>query len=112
MSIQKIAIPALVVAIGWLAWSEFNLALENDGLRQNAVADRRSIEALLAYARVASRCDLKPEQVARALNADTYPSRAESTTSVRVLAFTATFSDQGPKQLEIVDAGKVPLCSQ
>jgi hypothetical protein len=111
MRIERLAILILVALVAWLGWSELNMALEVDGLKQNAQADRRSIEALLAYAKVASRCDLKPEELAKALNASVYPSQGSAGTRVATLAFDARFSSNGPREVGIVDVAKVSVCS-
>ena len=100
---------ALVVA--WLAWETFNLAIENDGLRQVAESQKRSVQALLNYASVATRCDIKPQQLADSLNATVHASSTDSATSeVANLAFKAQFTKGALTRVEIVDVGGVSVC--
>jgi hypothetical protein len=94
-----------------LIWTIINLSLENDGLRQVAAGHSRSVQALLNYAQVATRCDVSQEDVAKALDA-TVIQRRDGGDALQVahLATRAEFKDGKVRMLEVTDVGRVTLC--
>jgi 4-amino-4-deoxy-L-arabinose transferase-like glycosyltransferase len=102
---------ALLLAIVWLCWNTLNLAIENDGLKQMTDSHRRSVEALLNYASVATRCSVTSEELAAVLKAQAQTSSERSgTAEVAHLAFKAQFAGGHLASVEIVDVGKVTVC--
>jgi hypothetical protein len=110
--IRYVLISVAVLVIAVLGWLSLNLALENDGLKQIVSEHHRSTEALLSYIRVASRCDVKPEEVAKALDATIYRNQEGLATDVSRLAFKAEFKDGQVRSVQIVNVGKTSLCSR
>ena len=108
---QWFLVTASVLLVLALIWAIINQALENDGLKQVAAGHSRSVQALLKYAEVATKCDVTPEEVARALDSTVLPMRDGSTTSqVAHLAFRAEFQGGKIRALEITDVGRISLC--
>jgi hypothetical protein len=104
---------ALFLAACVLLWACLNLALENDGWRQVAEGHNRSVRALLKYAEIATKCDVSPDDVAKALGTTVQPSRdATQASQVAQLAFRAEFEAGQIRMLEITDVGKASLCKR
>ena len=104
---------ALVLAIAWLCWTILNLAIENDGLKQMTDSHRRSVEALLKYASVATRCNVTSEELAAILKTRVQTSSKPSATAeVAHLAFKAQFAEGHVASVEIVDVGKITVCKR
>jgi len=105
-----------VLAFGFLfalalVWTVIDLALENDGLKQVAASQSGSVQALLKYAEVATKCDVTPEEVASALDSAIQPMRRDDGTSeVAQLAFRAEFQGGKIRALDVTDVGSVSLC--
>ncbi|MFO1246531.1 MAG: hypothetical protein U1E71_15300 [Ramlibacter sp.] len=93
-----------------LIWAIINLTLENDGLKQVVAGHNRSVQALLKYVQVATKCDVTPEELARALDSAVLPMRDGRTLQVAQLAFSAEFQAGEIRAIEITDVGKVTLC--
>lgn len=104
---------ALLVVVLTCLYQLVNLSMENDGLRQVVSSQNESIDILLDYSAVATRCDLTPEKVTMLLNAQ-HPivHFQPSTNSVGGLAFKLNFKDGHPTALEIVGQRKVSLCEK
>jgi hypothetical protein len=101
----------LALAVAWLGWETLNLAIENDGLKQVVEDQKRSVQALLSYARVATRCNVTPTELADSLKATLHQSATDAkATEVAHLAFKAQFTNGVLSQVEIVDVGKVSVC--
>ncbi|MFT3664270.1 hypothetical protein [Piscinibacter sp.] len=107
MNFKNLLIVVLFLVIGWSGWTTLNLAIENDGLRQVAAGHRQSIESLLGYVSVATRCDVTPQELVVAVGA-TPPGDAEK--EVSYLAFQARFNDRGIAEVGVVDVKRVTVC--
>ena len=95
-----------------LLWAVAELAVENDGLKQVVASQRRSVQDLLKFAEVATRCDVTPEEVASALSASVQtPRRGEATAQVARLAFRVEFQGGKVRTLEITDTASVSICN-
>jgi hypothetical protein len=94
-----------------LAWIAISLAIENDGLRQVIDGHRRSIQTLLRFTKVSSRCDLSPQEVAAALSTGDHVVTANPhSEEVGDLAFVAKFRADHLHEVSIVDVEKVEVC--
>jgi hypothetical protein len=100
---------AILVIVG-LGWTSLELALESDGLKQVVAENRRSTEALLSYIEVATRCDVEPDVVAKAVNGTIYREPGGAVTDVARLAFKAEFKEGRLQSVQIVNVGKASLC--
>ena len=89
---------------------DHQLTLENDGLKQVVAGHNRSVQALLKYVQVATKCDVTPEELARAADSAVLPMRDGRTLQVAQLAFSAEFQAGEIRAIEITDVGKVTLC--
>jgi hypothetical protein len=99
------------LAVVLLGWETLKLAIENDGLRQVAEGHKRSIQALLVYASVATRCDVTVQELSNLLAATVHASPTDSTSSVVAkLAFKAQYTKGTIARVEIVDVGSVSVC--
>jgi hypothetical protein len=106
-------VPLAALAIAGLGWEALNLAIENDGLRQVAEGDKRSIQALLSYASVATRCGVTPQELADSLKTTVHPSSTDNRAAeVAYLAFRAEFVSGTLASVEIGDVGKVSVCGR
>jgi len=86
------------------------LALENDGLKQVVSENRRSMEALLSYIGVATRCDVEPDVMAKAVNGTIYRAPGGTVTDVSRSAFKAVFNEGRLQSVQIVNVGKASPC--
>lgn len=109
--IRLVLTTAAILVIAILGWACLNLALENDGLKQVISEHRRSTEALLSYIGVATKCDIAPDEIAKAVNGTVYRDKAGAATDVSKLAFKAEFKDGKVHSVQIVNVGKTSLCS-
>ena len=110
MKVQNVIIAFLGLGSVWLGWALLNLAVENDGLKQVSQSHRRSIELLLDYATVATKCDISAEALAYALNANISSTSRGAQKEVRRLAFHASFDDAGIVEVGVVDVSTVTVC--
>jgi hypothetical protein len=107
MNFKNLLIVVLLFVVGWLGWTTLNLAIENDGLRQVAAGHRQSIESLLGYVSVATKCDLTPQELVVAVGAMPPDGTAKE---VSHLAFQARFNDRGISEVGVVDVKRVTVC--
>lgn len=107
MSVKNLLIVILLFLTGWLGWTTLNLAIENDGLRQVTAEHRQSIESLLDYVSVATKCDVTPQELSAALGAA--PAHG-STNMVSHLAFQARFNDRGIADVGVVGVKRIFVC--
>lgn len=107
MNLKDLLIVVLLLVIGWLGWTTLNLAMENDGLRQVAAGHRQSIESLLGYVSVATRCDVTPQELVIAVGA---APRGDAAKEVSHLAFQARFNNRGIAEIGVVDVKRVAIC--
>jgi hypothetical protein len=108
-----IGLIALFLVVLTCVYQLVNLAMENDGLRQVVNSQNESIDILLDYSAVTTRCDLTPEKLTMFLNARHPITHFQpSTNSVGGLAFTLSFRDGHPAALAIVGQRKVNLCEK
>ena len=107
MNFKNLLIVILLLVIGWLGRTTLNLAIENDGLRQVAAGHRQSIEALLGYVSVATKCDVTRQELVVAVGATPSGGAAKE---VSHLAFQARFNDRGIVEIGVVDVKRVTVC--
>jgi hypothetical protein len=107
MNAKTLCLVFLLALSAWLGWTTLNLALENDGLRQVTAGHKQSIEALLDYVAVATKCEITPGEISEALHV-AVPDRR--TNEVAHLAFVARFEDRGIAEVEVVGVKKVRVC--
>jgi len=107
MNIKTVFLVLLLALSAWLGWTTLNLALENDGLRQVTEGHKLSIESLLDYVAVATKCEVTPGEVSKALNVATPASGASE---VAHLAFVARFEGHGISEVGVAGVKKVRVC--
>lgn len=107
MNVKNLLAVILLFLIGWLGWTTLNLAIENDGLRQVAAGHRQSIESLLDYVSVATKCDVTPKALSTVL--ESAPQNG-LTKTISHFAFQAHFNDQGISEVGVVDVKSVFVC--
>lgn len=110
MNYKNFCIAALLLVVGWLGSTTLDLAIENDGLRQVAAGHVRSIESLLEYVRVGSKCDVTPKELAVAIGAPVSTQSNDSVIEVSHLAFQARFDSRGIAEVGVTDVKKVAVC--
>lgn len=108
MSYKNLLILVLLLSVAWLSSTVLNLAMENDGLKQVADSHRQSIDSLLKYVSVATKCNVTAQEVAAVVKATT--SAEGLSKEVAHLAFKASFDDRGIAEVSIVDVKKVEVC--
>lgn len=110
MSYKNFLIAVLLLVVGWFGWTVLNLAIENDGLRQVAAGHKQSIESLLDYVSIATKCDVTPKELAVAVGAPVPTLPSDAVKEVSHLAFQARFNSQGIAEVGVADVKKVAVC--
>ena len=103
----------LIAAISYLLYASLNDAIEIDGLKQSVAQDHRSIDDLVQYIYVNSKCDVTPEQLSVRMGKGYDLLRPDKDSAeVLHLAFKAKFYEGKLTEVGIVDAAKTNPCKR
>lgn len=97
----------LIISLGYFT---FNLAVENDGLRQVISEDKRSIATLLDYVSGLTNCEVTPSQLEKIVSGSLYVEPGGGNSTVAHSAFFARFHNHRLVEVEISNVKKIAVC--
>jgi hypothetical protein len=110
--VHWVAYPTLILIIVWLFAGSLEPAIRLDHMQQAQLDDQRAISDLLRYISVNSNCDTTPQQLSSSMGKGYDLTHSDKgNPEVAHLAFRAKYEGKRLMAIEVVDSGRVAVCS-